>query len=265
MIGGKDSYALITGASSGFGYEYARMFARDGKNIVVLARSRDKLEGLARELEKQHGTKVVVLARDLSDPKAPQEVFSELQQAGIVVDVLVNNAGFAVCHQFAESDWQREAEMLQVNVVALTQMTKLFLGPMLRRKSGRIMNISSIVGWAPMPWWSVYAASKAYVLSFTEAVARETRGTGVHVICFCPTLTPTQFFQKSGGDTCAAYRRRFLFMDADKAARLGYRALASGKTCSIAGLQPNLVAFFMTRFLPRSAAIEINTALSRPA
>ena len=114
MIGSKDSYALVTGASSGMGYEYAKLFAKDGKRIVVLARSRDKLEGLKKDLEKQHGTKVVVLVKDLSDPKAPQEVFSELEKAGINIDVLVNNAGFSVYGKFYDSDWQKEAEMIQV-------------------------------------------------------------------------------------------------------------------------------------------------------
>src|SRR5512136_2255394 len=143
MIGSKESYALITGASSGMGYEYAKLFARDGKNIVVLARSRDKLEGLKQDLEKHHGTKVMVLVKDLSDPKAPQEVFSELEKAGLNIDVLVNNAGYDVYGEFQDADWQKEAEMIQVNVVALTQLTKLFLRKMLQNKSGKILNISS--------------------------------------------------------------------------------------------------------------------------
>lgn len=265
MIGSKDGYALITGASSGMGHDYAKLFARDGKNIVVLARSRDKLEEMKRDLEKQHGTKVVVLVKDLSDPKAPQEIFSELEQAGINIDVLVNNAGFAVYSKFSDSDWQKEAELLQVNIIALTHLTKLFLGKMLQRNSGRIMNISSIVGWAPMPWWSVYAATKAYVLSFTEAIAREVKGTGVCITCFCPTLTQTQFFKRSDSENCTAYRRRFLMMDTETAAKLGYNALARGKSCTIAGLQANLVVLFMTRLAPRSLAIRINSALSKPA
>ena len=265
MIGSKDSYALVTGASSGMGYEYAKLFAKDGKNIVVLARSRDKLEGLKRDLEKQHGTKVMVLVKDLSDPKAPQEVFSELEKAGINIDVLVNNAGFAVYGKFSDSDWQKEAEMLQVNIIALTQMTKLFLKKMMQNKSGRIMNISSIGGWGPMPWWSVYAATKAYVLSFTEAIAREVKGSGVSITCFCPAVTRTLFFKRSDSEKSIAYQRGFLSMDAETAAKQGYRALAKGKTCAIAGLQSSLIIWFGTRLMPRDLAIRMNEAVSRPS
>jgi len=264
MIGSKDSYALITGASSGMGYDYAKLFAKDGKNIVVLARSRDKLEELKADLEKQHGTKVMVLVKDLSDPKAPQEVFSELERAGINVDVLVNNAGFAVYGKFSDSDWQKEAEMLQVNVFALTHLTKLFLPKMMQRKSGRIMNISSVAGWAPMPLWSVYAATKAYVLSFSEALARDLRGSGVKVTCFCPTVTQTLFFKRSNSENCAAYKRRVLLMDSETAARKGYRALVKGKTCVIAGLASSLMVFFLGRFAPRGLGIRLSQMLSAP-
>ena len=127
MIGSKDSYALVTGASCGMGHEYARLFAKDGKNLVVVARSRDKLEGLKKDLEKAHGTKVKVWVKDLADPRSPQEIFSELEKEGVNVDVLVNNAGFGVYGKFADTDWRKEAEMLQVNIVSLTQLTKLFL------------------------------------------------------------------------------------------------------------------------------------------
>ena len=265
MIGSKDSYALVTGASSGMGYEYAKLFAKDGKDIVVLARSRDKLEGLKRDLEKAHGTKVMVLVKDLADPKAPQEVFSELEKAGINIDVLVNNAGFAVYGKFSDSDWQKEAEMLQVNTIALTQMTKLFLKKMMQNKSGRIMNISSIGGWGPMPWWSVYAATKAYVLSFTEAIAREVKGSGVSITCFCPAVTRTLFFKRSDSEKSIAYQHGFLSMDAETAAKQGYRALAKGKTCAIAGLQSSLIIWFGTRLMPRDLAIRMNEAVSRPS
>jgi short-subunit dehydrogenase len=265
MIGSKNSYALITGASSGMGYDYAKLFAKDGKNIVVLARSRDKLEELKADLEKQHGTKVMVLVKDLSDPKAPQEVLSELERAGISIDVLVNNAGFAVYGNFSESDWQKEAEMLQVNVIALTHLTKLFLPKMMDRNSGSILNVSSVAGWGPMPRWSVYAATKAFVLSFSEALAREVKGSGVKVTCFCPTVTQTLFFKRSNSENCLAYKRRMLLMDSETAAKQGYRALAKGKTCVIAGLTSSLMVFFLGRFAPRGVGIRMNQMLSRPA
>jgi short-subunit dehydrogenase len=184
MIGSKEKYALVTGASSGIGYELAKLFAQDGKDIVVVARSQDRLEKLKIEIEKKHGTKVIVLVKDLSKPNAPQEIYSELEKKNIKVDVLVNNAGFSVYGKFAGTDWEQEAEMLQVNIFSLTQLTKLFLKKLLENKSGKIMNIASAAAFAPFPLSSVYAATKAYVLHFSEALANEVEGTGVSVTCF---------------------------------------------------------------------------------
>ncbi|MBM4333382.1 MAG: SDR family oxidoreductase [Deltaproteobacteria bacterium] len=263
MIGGKDSYALVTGASSGMGYEYAKLFAKDGKNIVVLARSRDKLEGLKRDLEKEHGTKVMVLVKDLADPKAPQEVFSELEKVSINVDVLVNNAGFGVYGKFQNTDWQKEAEMIQVNIIALTQLTKLFLKKMLENKSGKILNISSGVGLIPAPWSSVYGGTKHYVLGFSNAIAHELKGTGVSVTCFCPGNTRTPFFERGGAEGAKMSKRRMLEMDAATAARHGYKALARGKTTAGAGLT-NSFMFFVVRLVPRSLSCSIMNYMLQP-
>jgi len=265
MIGGKDSYALVTGASTGMGYEYAKLFAKDGKNIVALARSRDKLEGLKRDLEKQHGTKVkvMVLVKDLSDPKAPQEVFSELEKAGINVDVLVNNAGFSVYGKFSDSDWQKEAEMIQVNILALTQLTKLFLKKMMEKKSGKILNISSGVGLIPAPWSSVYGGTKHYVLGFSNAIAHELKGTGVSVTCFCPGNTKTPFYERAGAEGAKMSKRRMLEMDAASAARHGYKALAKGKPTAGAGLI-NSFLFFVVRLTPRSLSCSIMGYMLQP-
>ena len=264
MIGSKDSYALVTGASSGMGYEYAKLFAKDGKNIVVLARSRDKLEGLKKDLEKAHGTKVMVLVKDLSDPKAPQEVFSELEKAGMNIDVLVNNAGYDVYGLFSATDWQKEAEMIQVNVLALTQLTKLFLKKMLEKKSGKILNISSSAGFAPTPWSSVYGGTKHYVLGFSNAIAHELKGTGVSVTCFCPGNTKTLFFERAGAEDCKADKRRILQMDAATAARHGYKALAKGKTTASPGLL-NSFSALLVRLMPRKLACSFADYLLQPA
>jgi short-subunit dehydrogenase len=263
MIGNKDSYALVTGASSGIGYELAKLFARDGKNIVVVARSKDKLEELKGNLEKEHGTKVRVLPKDLSNPKAPQEIFSELEKEGINVDVLVNNAGFAVYGMFSDSDWQKEAEMIQVNITALTALTKLFLKKMLEDKSGKIMNISSVGGFIPAPWYSMYHATKAYVLSFSEALANEVKGTGVSVTCFCPGVTKTLFYERANAEKSKALKSRVLSMDAATVARLGYKALAKGKVTAIAGLPMSLAVFF-SRFAPRSLVARMARATVAP-
>ena len=149
MIGSKENYALVTGASSGIGYELAKLFAQDGKNIVVVARSQDRLEKLKTETENKHGTKVIVVVKDLSKPDAPQEIFSELEKKNISVDVLVNNAGFPVYGKFAETDLKEELNMIQVNITALTHFTKLFMKKMVENKSGWILNVASTGGFSP--------------------------------------------------------------------------------------------------------------------
>ena len=263
MIGSKNSYALVTGASSGMGYEYAKLFAKDGKNIVVLARSRDRLEGLKRDLEKQHGTKVMVLVKDLADPKAPQEVFSELEKEGINIDVLVNNAGFDVYGKFQDTDWKKEAEMIQVNIIALTQLTKLFVKKMLEKKSGKILNISSMGGIMPCPWSSVYSGTKHYVLGFSNAIAHELKGSGVSVTSFCPGNTKTLFWERGGAQDAKGNKRGTLAMDAATAASHGYKALAKGKTTAAAGLT-NSLGMFGLRFLPRNMACSIMNSMLQP-
>lgn len=154
MIGSKEKYALVTGASSGIGYELAKLFAQDGKDIVVVARSQDRLEKLKAEIENKHGTKVIVLPKDLSKPDAPQQIFSELEKKNINVDVLVNNAGFPVHGKFAETDFKEELNMIQVNITALTHFTKLFMKKMVDNKSGWILNVASTAGFSPFPLFS---------------------------------------------------------------------------------------------------------------
>jgi short-subunit dehydrogenase len=263
MIGKKDSYALVTGASSGIGYELAKLFAKDGKNIVVVARSQNKLEELKTDLEKAHGVKVRVLVKDLSHPKSPQEILSELEKDGINVDVLVNNAGFAVYGKFQDTDWQKEAEMLQVNIVSLTELTKLFLRKMLEKRSGRILNISSVAGIVPSPCFTAYGGTKHYVLGFSNALSHDLRGSGVSVTCFCPTNTRTLFNERANSQNARAVKSRMLEMDAATAARLAYRALAKGKTTATAGLLTSLM-MFSARFVPRNVATGMYGALTRP-
>ncbi len=263
MIGSQGSYALVTGASSGMGYEYAKLFAKDGKNIVVLARSRDRLEELKSELEKEYGTRVMVLVKDLADPKAPQQVFSELEKAGINIDVLVNNAGFSVYGKFSDSDWQKEAEMLQVNIISLTLLTKLFLKNMLEKNSGKILNISSGVGFMPSPWFSVYGGTKHYVLGFSNAISNEVKGTGVSVTCFCPTNTRTLFFKRANAEHCRSNKRGLAAMDAATAAKLGYGALKKGKTTATAGL-PLTMMMFWSRFMPRNLVCSVSKSVLQP-
>ena len=253
MIGSKDGYALITGASSGIGYELAKLFAKDGKNIVVVARSQDKLEDLKKEIEDKYETNVMVLVKDLSDPNSPQEIYSELEGKNINVDVLVNNAGFAVYGKFAETDWGKEFDMIQVNITSLTHLTKLFLKKMIENRSGKIMNVSSGAGFISCPLLSVYAATKSYVLHFTEALANEVKGTGVTVTCLCPDGTRTNFWERGKGEHSRAGRGRL--MDAAKAAKVGYSALKKEKVFALAG-QVSVTPFIL-RIAPRGLLVKI--------
>ena len=247
MIGSKDGYALVTGASSGIGYELAKLFAKDGKSIVAIARSQDKLEELKKEIEDKYGTTVMVLPKDLSNPTSPQEIFSELEKEGLIVDVLVNNAGFGVNGKFVETDLQEELEMIQVNITSLTHLTKLFLKKMVDNGSGKIMNVSSGLGFISAPLYSVYAATKSYVLHFSEALANEVQGTSVSITCLCPDVTRTNFWERSHGEDTVAGRGKM--MDAATCAKVGYAALKKGKVFALAGnsrLMP-----FIVRIAPR--------------
>jgi len=255
MIGSKEKYALVTGASSGIGYELAKLFAEDGKNTVVVARSQDRLEILKTENEKKSGTKVIVLPKDLSKPDAPQEIFSELEKEHIEVDVLVNNAGYGIYGMFSQTDLPQELNMIQVNITALTHFTKLFMKKMVENKSGWILNVASTAGFAPWPLFSMYAASKAYVLSFSEAIANELQGTGVSVTCLCPGLTETRFLERANAGK-ARFAKTMKKMDAAKVARVGYTALKKRRVMVIAGLV-NSFLMFAWRLAPRKLAPRI--------
>jgi len=242
--------ALITGASGGIGYELARLFARDAYNLVLVARSEDKLAEIKRDWEKRHGIKVTVITKDLSEPMSPQELFDEVAREGIEVDALVNNAGFTVYGKFIETELQKELEMMQVNMVTLTHLTKLFLPGMVRRGSGRIMNVASTAAYLPGPLMAVYYATKAYVLSFSEALSSELEGTGVTVTALCPGITETGF-QKRGNMEESKLVAGRSGMDARTVARIGYKGFMEGKPIVVTGLR-NLLVVQATRFTPRA-------------
>jgi short-subunit dehydrogenase len=245
---GKPS-VLVTGASSGIGLELTKVFAREGYNLILVARSGDKLNALAAQLGTQFGTQTKVIAKDLSIASAPDEVFKEVQAAGIRVDVLVNNAGFATYGLFAERDVQSQLQMMQVNMVALTHLTRLFLPPMLEHGSGKILNVASTAAFQPGPLMAVYCATKAYVLSFSESIAEEVRESGVTVSVLCPGGTESGF-----QDRAAMQESKFVqgggLMKSDQVAEAGYQGLMAGKTIIIPGLTNKAVAH-LHRFLPR--------------
>ena len=232
--------ALVTGASGGIGEELARLFAADGHDLVLVARSKDKLARLAEELSGAHNVAARVVAGDLAHPEAPQEIFDELQAAGIHIDALVNNAGFGSYGAFAETDSQKELELLQVNVVALTHLTKLFLPAMIEHKGGYVMNVASTAAFQPGPLMAVYYASKAYVLHFSEAIANELEGTNVVVSALCPGPTETGFVAAAGMEKSKLFERGA--MTARAVAVEGYRGLLAGKAIVIPGVRNNLTA-----------------------
>ena len=261
MIGSKDRYALVTGASSGIGYELANLFAKDGKNLVIVARSQDRLEELKTKIEDEYETTVIVLPKDLSNPNSPQEIFSELQKRHINVDVLVNNAGFAVWGKFSETDLQEELEMIQVNVTSLIHLTKLFLKGMLENKSGWILNVASLCAFTPVPLESVYCGTKANILHFSEALANELKGTSVSVTCLCIGLAKTGFHKRARMESARVAKRKM--MDAATVAQAGLDALRRGQVICIPGLQYRVWPL-LVRFAPRNLITRIMRSQHEP-
>src|SRR5580698_3066294 len=240
--------ALITGASFGIGLELTRIFAREGYNLVLVARNADRLRQLAAEVEKAHGTRSLILATDLTEPGAPAYVLDQTTRADIQVEVLVNNAGFGQYGLFAENDLEECLRQIQLNVTTLTHLTRLYLPAMIERGSGRILNVASTAAFQAGPLMAVYYATKAYVLHFSEAIANELHGTGVTVTCLCPGPTATEFQgrAKITGIRLTTYGT----MDARTVAEDGYRGLMSGKPVVISGFKNWLVAQSV-RFSPR--------------
>src|SRR6202167_1893521 len=249
--------ALITGASGGIGYELAKLFAKDHHNLVLVARSAPKLTQFADELQRQFGVSAKAVPLDLSAGPAPQFLFDQLQREGIAVDILVNNAGYGVFGEFAKTLLEQQMGQIQLNVAALTQLTKLFLGPMLERRSGRILNVASTAGFQPGPLMAVYYATKAYVISFSEALANELKNSGVTVTCLCPGVTDTGFQGRAGTEKTLLFKA-MRPMDAKTVARDGFRAVMAGKTLVISGFRNWLLAESL-RLSPR----KLVTAVSR--
>lgn len=251
--------ALITGATTGIGYELARLFAGDHYDLVLVARDEARLVKVGGELKEKYGVSVKAIARDLALLNSPQEIVTELERQAVMPEVLVNNAGFAAWGPFASSGLSVQMGMIQVNLTALTQLTRLFLPGMVKRKQGRILNVASTAGFQPGPLMAVYYATKAYVLSFSEALASELQGTGVTVTCLCPGPTETEFQRRAGVEHIKFFVGRRA-MDADKAARIGYRALMQGKAVVIPGFRNKFLAF-SERFLPRSLVVGVVRAM----
>ena len=239
-------YALITGASSGIGYELSLLFSRNGYNLILVARNEKKLAQLANNLENNFKIKTHIISIDLSHADAATELFRQVQEKSVPVTYLVNNAGFYVKGSFSETSWEEEQKLIQLQCINHIHLTKLFLPDMLKRKSGGILNVGSIGSFVPGPFNAVYCASKSFVLSFSEALAEEIAGSGIKVTALCPGGTRTAFqeFDK---------RKSILFpvMKSSRVAEKGYKALMKGQRVIVPGLT-NKIEVFLIRFIPRN-------------
>jgi uncharacterized protein len=243
---------LITGASSGIGLELAKCFAAGKSNLILVARNTAAMETLSAGLRREHKIETQIITADLSRPESPQKIFDELKGRGTTVEVLVNNAGFGLLGGFAELPLARQLEIVQVNVAALIALTGLFLPGMLQRQRGGILNVGSVAGFLPGPNMAVYYASKAFVLSFSEALHEELRGTGVAVTNLCPGPTSTNF-----SDVARRHRTRETQtpkMSAALVAQIGYKDFRRDKCLSVPGPQNKFLAVLGSRILPRNAA-----------
>lgn len=229
------SYALITGATSGIGYELAKLFARDKYNLVIVARSQEELDTTAAEL-KQEGIDVITLAKDLSVQESASQVHSILSAKGIKVDVLVNDAGQGVYGEFIETSLERELNIIQLNISSVVTLTKSFLQDMVKRGEGKILNVSSIASKAPGPWQSVYHGTKAFVQSFTEAVRAEVKDKGITVTALLPGVTDTDFFNKADMNDSKAVQDKSKMADPADVASDGYKALMNGDDMVVSGM-----------------------------
>jgi len=239
--------ALVNGASSGIGEALARRIARDGRHLVLVARRAERLEALARDLKAAHGVAAHVIAKDLVKPGAARELVEDVERRGLTVDWLVNNAGFGTTGRFDRLPVEGELDEIRLNVEVLVELTARCLPAMVARKAGVVMNIASVGAFAPGPYFATYAATKAFVLSFTESIAGELRGTGVQVLCVCPGFTRTEFQEKAAVDVSGI--PDFAWMSAEQVADQAVRAVGRGPVLVNGAMNSLMTA--AVRFVPR--------------
>lgn len=254
---------LVTGASSGIGADLARAFARGGHDLVLVGRSRQRLDELARELLAAHGVQVRVVVADLASAGAAAAIQATLRADGVEVDTLVNSAGFGLRGAFVDLDSRRQSDMIQVNVAALTELCRAFAPDMVRRGSGRILNVAGLAGVMPGPGMAVYCATKAYVLSFTEALANELRGTGITVTCLSPGPTETRFGETAGFSALRLFRLSAPMSPA-AVAEAGRAALERGADLEVPGWRNRLLAASVRLVPTRTAAAIARYMLASP-
>ncbi len=245
--------ALITGGASGLGYEFAVLLAKDAYHLLLVDINPEKLEETKKELEENYPTQVTTITKDMSIQNSSAELFQEIKE--IPIDVLINNAGFGLFGPFSETNWEREASMLNLHIMATTHLTKLVLKGMVERGQGKILNMSSLAAFQPGPLMSIYYASKAYILSFSEAIANELKGSGVTVTVLCPGQTKTSF-QEVVSEGTSENKIGFNIATPDEVANYGYKAMMKGKSVAIPGTI-NKILSFLPRIFPRNIATAI--------
>lgn len=253
--------ALITGASVGIGFELSKIFARNGYNLVLVSRTKKKLEANAKELESKHGIQAKVISKDLSQSTAPQELYDEIVAGGIEITVLVNNAGFGLNGKFVDINKDKQMELIQLNITSLTILSKLFGTDMVKRRSGQILNVASTAAFLAGPFMSTYYASKAYVLLFSEGIRNEFAKYGVDVSVLCPGPTHTEFGERAEMNHTKLLNVQWV-MNAAEVAEIGFAGLMNKKKVIIPGIMNKILAF-STRLTPRSLLALITRYLNQ--
>lgn len=256
--------ALVTGASSGIGATFAQELANRQYNLVLVARSQDKLQQLAQQLEKDHQIQTEVIPQNLAEPNAPQTLFDTITAKGINIDLLINNAGFGDYGLFANRSLTRQLEMIQLNISAIVALTHLFLTPMRQQGEGGIINVSSIAAFQPIPYMSIYAATKAFVLNFSEAMWEENKDAGVTVTCVCPGPTETEFFIKANFPNSITESSQQNYTSPEEVVKAALNAFEQKQANIVPGGFPNQLIANLPRFLPREALVKAVAQQFRP-
>jgi uncharacterized protein len=262
MATGK-KYALVTGATSGFGYEFSKLLARDGYNLVLVARTGESLEKVADELSRDTMTDILTIEKDLFKAGAAEEIYAEVKAKGIDIDILINDAGQGEHGNFIDYDVARDIDLIQLNITSLVVLTKLFLREMVGRNEGKVLQVASLLGKYPTPLMAVYAATKAFVISFTNSLIIELKDTNVTVTALLPGASDTDFFHKAGAEESITYRETKLSEPAD-VAKDGYEALMGGKHSVVSGFKNKLYAA-MSTIMPDTALASSMGKQMRPS
>lgn len=256
----KGKWALVTGASSGLGVDFARELGAMGCHLILVARREDRLRQVADELGAQYGIQTMIITADLSKPEVPQKIYDQLKAEGKQVDVLINNAGFGLYGEFIKLDWEREKNMLELDILTVVALTKLFLSEMVPRNFGFVLQVASIGAYQPSPLYATYSAAKSFVLNFSEAVNYELRGTNVKISVLSPGVTRTEFLQVSG-QTPTLYQR-LAMMESPAVVKIGIKAMLAGRPSVVPGMM-NASTIFLNRLMPRRMAAAITHLLMR--